>query len=97
MNAGCCTCRRSFSSTERIPDQHDVPRLDLRAKSSQIWVSSRGPSPMQQASGMPCTFPLGLLSRRVHVRMRVDPDQTELLFLRLRNAETPETVPTATE
>ena len=40
-------------------------------------ASSAGSGPSSAASGMPCTLPLPELDRRVHVAVRVDPDQAE--------------------
>ena len=47
-----------------------------------IRDSSAGSGPSSAASGMPWTLPLPRARRRVHVAVRVDPDQPERLALR---------------
>ena len=46
-----------------------------------IRDSSAGSGPSSDASGMPCTLPLRRARRRVHVAVRVDPDEAERLLL----------------
>ena len=43
--------------------------------------SSAGSGPRSDASGMPCTLPLPRARRRVHVAVRVDPDEAERLVV----------------
>ena len=55
-----------------------------------IRDSSAGSGPSSAASGMPCTLPLAEVRRRVHVAVRVDPDQAERLAARAgRNRRSP--------
>ena len=56
------TCGFSSTSTSRSPTTRDVRGIHHRARIRRCRVSSRGPMPTQQASGMPCTLPLGVVS-----------------------------------
>ncbi len=51
--------------------------------------SSAGSGPSSAASGMPCTLPLERRRRRVHVAVRVDPDQADRQIARLLRPRRP--------
>ena len=64
-------------------DEHGVLRAAPTA-TMPIDASSAGSWPSSAASGMPCTLPLRRRLRRVHVAVRVHPDQAERLRRRAR-------------
>ena len=60
-------------------DEHGVLPASTAGRSPPMRASSAGSEPSSAASGMPCTLPESLVSGRVHVAVRVHPDQAELL------------------
>ena len=59
------------------PHDHACSRVDLRLEAEQVRPAPADPCPAMQASGMPWTLPLGLRFGRVHVGVRVQPDQAD--------------------
>ena len=60
-----------------MPIEHGVRREHLGREAADLRELGR-PVPSSAASGMPWTLPIGR-SGRVHVAVRVDPDQAERL------------------
>ena len=62
-------------------DEHRLFRRGLSGERAPIFDNSAGSGPSSAASGMPCTLPLVVVARRVHVAVRVDPEQADLAAL----------------
>ena len=87
------TCGFSSASTSRRPTIATFEACTLGAGPSSV-VNSGGPIPMQQASGMPCTLPLGDVSG-VFISAWASIQSSPTFCVCLRKCRvTPATVPT---
>ena len=62
MNAGVLHVVALLVVHGANPDQRDIRRIHLGRIAEDARSAPRGPTPMQHASGIPCTLPLGLVS-----------------------------------